>query len=266
MATEEILLHGNFADMPVLAPGQPVYCNDKRRPFIGTEDGNKQILTMDDLSSLTPQNLAAVYAMLSQTSIGPEIPPTTPSAMDDEFNGSVLDPKWTKTDNNNHTLYFQNGFVSIQAASSNNTEKCVLITQPMPADASWEFRAAITMQASTYAAAGMVIRDSGTGKFIFAKYKENGSGLLTTSLYTNLNSCSSEPNGVTVALPTIYLRITYDGTNFYFYYWTGISGWTLYATLAKTSWMANPNQIGIGFNDYTTFAYVLGCGWFRRIA
>jgi hypothetical protein len=106
---------------------------------------------------------------------------------------------------------------------------------------------------------GLVIRDSSTGKFL-SFWLDYSSGFFFALQKWNSPTSFSANAGITsstyLTLQPWFLRVTDNGTNHIFYWSDDGATWTQMFSLARTSWLANPNQIGIGADPANSTAYI----------
>jgi hypothetical protein len=213
----------------------------------------------------------------------PEWPPSSPSAIDDEFTAASLDPSWT----------WINQSTSIAVATMNQQSRVLidhpgivsagtdwaLIVKSAPATpyqvfAKWWY---IPSATTNFTFVGMIIRDSGTGKFMtfhldstftlnIATYNDPNTYGGTTYFSQALDSATFPWNLWHKGMP-LYTSIYDDGNQLWFMisFDEGYS-YKLCAQLSRTAFLANPNQVGLGSG---TQASATQCGmsvdFFRSI-
>ena len=96
---------------------------------------------------------------------------------------------------------------------------------------------------------GIVLRDSATGRMLACLYLYitiTSQPILRVERWTDLVTSGIAMTSMTT-FPTspIFIRIHDDGTNFRFDYSADLGNWATLSTQARTSWVANPDQIGI---------------------
>ncbi|MDN7993087.1 hypothetical protein QZM97_23720 [Burkholderia orbicola] len=99
--------------------------------------------------------------------------------------------------------------------------------------------------------AGIVLRDSGTGRLqAFGLHSQfTGTGFVGVKNYnspTSFNAAQYSTLGLYVPPP--WIRIRDDGTNLYWDISNDGSYWLNLTSFARTTWLANPNQIGLFVN------------------
>ncbi len=98
----------------------------------------------------------------------------------------------------------------------------------------------------------LVVRDSGTGKFV--EFGAQGTGLdqvtpgFRYTYWNSPSSASSVPAQVTWGVPSpLVMRFVDDGTNFNFYASAAGQNWLpVFSPVSRTAFLATPNQIGFG--------------------
>lgn len=163
------------------------------------------------------------------SNITPDTHPGTADPMDDEFEGSSLDPKWTLQDPGSlGTFNFQQGAFHIHAPTDGGSGTRVVraIEQPVPSG-NWEIEAKCkAFSRANYNISGMWIRTSGNGAY-WCRANIGSPG----QLYVGTQSWPSPGSFVDVYGPTnmdgpvnlitsemgwVWFRIQYDGTNLIF--------------------------------------------------
>lgn len=119
----------------------------------------------------------------------------------------------------------------------------------------------LQVPARDYFVAGIMLRDSGSGRMVSAgltfDQTSYGGWALASAQYNSFSSfnasaiLTSNNNYVRGTLPRFF-RVTDNGTNFYFKAsWDGLNFVDLKpAGTSRTSWLATPNQVGFGFSPY----------------
>lgn len=203
------------------------------------------------------------------TSISPDTPPTSPNAMNDEFNSVTLDAKWTLRGSGAWTMNNANGFLLFQQSAVN--ERIKGADQPI-SGLSWRFRTHCYMNsgALNFNGVGLYVRNSVNGKVDFYGMMHNSNfgyfapvawhftDMDTHSISTNANLWFMSMHW--------YLEIEYNGTNFYFRHSAdGYNYYTIF-TYPQASWLAGtPTEVGVGVHHYGP-ALNASFSWFRRMA
>ena len=200
-----------------------------------------------------------------------DVPPGSANAMDDEFTEGSLPGKWTSVLTNSGTFtLFNSQYLQGQAPSS-GTQAVSALYQTAPATP-WTVTLAMALPSvdNNYLSGGLVIRDSGTGKIVGCTAYNNTQGIRLDN-WTNPTTfggavgSTSYSNGSQSA-HLLYLRFQDDGTNLNCSYsYSGITGtFVTVASEARTSFLANPNQVGIGMLGQASVVAAPVFQWFRR--
>lgn len=200
--------------------------------------------------------------------VGVDVAPINPSPLDDEFNGSLLDPKWTWVNLGTTTFNFGQGMISFTPTLSATTN-LVLLAQPAPLTP-WTMTAKIAGHAlftSVVTAFGVFVRDSGGGKVTEIAFGQNTGWKLFVNKFNSTTSFSSAPfsgTNSTNIVQQMYLRIVDDGTNVAFSYSIDGRNFIVLFSEARTTFLPALNQIGI-VSDHASASVpaVTSCDWFR---
>lgn len=175
-------------------------------------------------------------ATFLNANITPDTHPNSPAALDDEFEGSTLDGKWTQQNWNSSTAVPFGGYLQFGSANSGVDNPAQLV-QSIPAPTlAWDFRCKIptTTQAGAESRAGIFVGDFSTGKgYLLGHYITGGSA---NNLYisrqnawggsgvTNVVAQSNQGGSIIAygLYPAVWFRISFDGTSLSF--WKSIDG------------------------------------------
>jgi hypothetical protein len=193
--------------------------------------------------------IAAAYVVAQ----APDAPPTTPTTLDDEFNGTSLDPKWTWVNQGGATTSFKNGVLALNVPQVNGSNQR-LIVQTAPGTP-WEVTVKLLglYPPSGTSSAGIVLRESGTGKLIrlVLVYSTGtfptigwGYGVFKDTNPTTFNATAFSIGDASVQYQ--YLKVKDDGTNLIFYLSPDGLIWNQVYSEGRTVFMAGgPNQVGL---------------------
>jgi hypothetical protein len=211
----------------------------------------------------------------------PDTHPLVPDAMDDEFEGTTLNVKWTWVNQNGATETVGQGavhMVSDLTSSSPITRGMELISQPLASASAWKFRAKIGARLlNNYNGMGLVLAESGTGKFLRAALLYNANPLYNFEQYTAIGTAgtnyfqASYDGPVTLAkVRPVYWEIELaSGTIHWRISDTGYEGsFTEIASVAMTTaFTVRPDSIGLFVEAISSASPgILWCDWFRRFA
>lgn len=219
-------------------------------------------------------------------SLLPDWPPSVAGSLDDEFaSGSSIDTgRWSWVNQGSATAAVAQSCVKLvhPAAGGSGTD-WAMVFQTMPGTP-WEVTAKLWVNpstvGSTFLFAGLVLRDSGSGKLI-SFHVDNAGGLngahyTNPTTYAGTNAFSSITSStypfadITASrqgLVPYYLRIQDNGTSFVWQFSSNGIVWTTCGTEGRTAFLAAPDQVGIGCaTQVASFANQITVDWFRRTA
>lgn len=201
--------------------------------------------------------------------------PVSPSAYDDEFDGTSLDPKWSWFNQSSASISLANGsaLMTTPAASGDNSRGIV----QSETGASWTYRARIatgslTNSGANYFGGGVVIRNSsGPKNVMFLKLYANGwkLGAQTRTDTTYVGSIAEVTLAdyghrpemfdyweMSLASGTITLKYSPNGVS-----WRTIGSTTVAAYLGSIT------HVGLCvFVNNASYGAFTACDWFRRVA
>lgn len=210
--------------------------------------------------------------------ITPDTHPASPTARDDEFEGTSLAGKWTWLNQQTASVSFAGGLCEF-AACNNVGINISAITQAIPTPGSpWAFVCKVAdMIAPNGPSCGLVLVGN-TGKILLFGLGDTSSGVqlviqrfnsassFNGTQYTNSAFSHFPPNGsIFGTLTPLYLEISYDGTNINCNVSvTGAIG-TFVNIYSETlaAWIGTAASIGIGGDGNSTVQSYYYYDWFR---
>lgn len=179
----------------------------------------------------------------------PDMLPAAPSAMDDEFNGAVLDAKWTWLNQGLATATLAESHLALVVPAVVGTSVRG-IHQPAPATP-WTATIQLRYQGfyQNYYQAGILLRESGTGKLQTFVLAYSGGFVILVQDYTDQTTFSSTWRNNVYPGADGYLRVTDDGVNLSFTWSLLGNGYWSNGVLvhARNRWFTvGPDQVGIG--------------------
>jgi hypothetical protein len=214
---------------------------------------------------------------------GPDAPPSSPNAMDDEFTGSSLDSKWTiynpaSISSGNYSIQLSSGWINVALTNTTIQQRILAITQPVSGSA-WRFRSKAVFDCATwnYFAHGMIVSKlvSGVRKNVCGERMYHSTYGTPTCYIMRVNDgtfstetdCYDDRHGGT------YMEVEYDGTNVYFRVSTsGVFFTTFYTETAASFLGGDPDRIGLVMHPYgdsssnPQMGLSFSADWFRRMA
>lgn len=188
--------------------------------------------------------------------------PTSPNAMDDEFDGSSLDPKWTFVNAGLVTAAFKNSKLLLVSPNS-GVSQINGIFQPLPAGA-WRFEAAYTMNApaSNVQEAGLFISDT-AGKYLaFPLIYFNGL-LFWPQEWSSVTTLAANLTSVPLESPKIFIAVQYNVTNIICQVSYDGYGWFTVYSASATAYLGVLGTVGL-FTNAGSGDMVGVSDWFRR--
>ena len=209
----------------------------------------------------------------------PDRPPSSPNAMDDEFDAATLNAKWTWLDQGTATATFAASHLLLTLpAESTGTYKLRGIGQPTPTPP-YEFTARIDPPPAIASAVGtgiaLALYETSSGKVVILESASTaGSGPIPSCLIQNWTSLTAPGGtvGVSVYVPTApghYLRIGRTGTTLAVSFSSDGVAWQAMASLAMGTYFTTaPDTVALLALHTGTGAanIVLASDWFRRTA
>ena len=199
---------------------------------------------------------------------GPDAPPITRNAMDDEFDGASLNSPnniWTWLNQGTATEIQAFGAATISGLTSNGSTHVVrAITQALPSPP-YTFVCKALFHSNTafsdYTFGGMYLYESATGKYMFIGWNPTGSA---PHLQVQSATATAFTGPATGQWTVAYLKINRTGTSLTYYFSTNGITYDLVATRALTTdFTTAPDTIGLGVDPYSQIA-ILDVEWFRR--
>lgn len=215
----------------------------------------------------------------SQTTSAVRIPdrsPSSPNAMDDEFEGTTLDAKWTiySDEPTNRSVTVDGGQLNLEYTSNAaNSRRFVSVLQNVPSG-TWKFRTKMNIEGTlwTYIGGTVIVRKASSDKshlFGLMKHGSWGDGL--SAFYSRLtaSTMNSEVDLLNYFTQTLYMEVEYDGTNLiYRVSTTGVKYQTVFTEAVATHLGGAPEQIGLNLHPYNAAGYanpMVSFEWFRRV-
>jgi hypothetical protein len=192
--------------------------------------------------------------------------PSSPSSMNDEFNGAGLDAKWTWRNQNGASFSnVHDGFGTINA-DNHSGDRWSFIEQALPVG-DWIFEAKVSREALSggFSGGGLCLIESSSGAFYaFAPYSESGAQTIEVFRWNSPSSWNSTVYRLDQPVSRSFiLRIVKVGTTYQFWYgseFAMILAWS--STIGIT-----PDKIALGINEANSLGGVtkLHVDYFRKI-
>jgi hypothetical protein len=200
-----------------------------------------------------------------------DIPPAIPNALDDEFNGTTLDPKWTWENQGGATSEESLGLLTL-TVPGNTAFRYIYQTLPAPPWAFVTKVSGIAPASYNYRLHGLVLDDA-TPKPLLVGAMFNSPWRFKVGEYSNLTSAFPttsiyEQVLYMVGLFPNYYKVDTDGTTINFGWSSDGKSFNSMGSIPYTGWFAaGPTRIGLGIiNASATYAAAVDFDWFRRTA
>jgi len=198
-----------------------------------------------------------------------DIPPTTPSAWDDDFTSTTLNSKWQWLNQGTATysLTDMSGFLKITKPTEGINLRTLVQDRPV---GDFTVMAKVTtdsMSENQYS--GIILVNSDTGYHITIGIRSAGSTSPSTGQtgYSNFTGSGAYSYQVFGLIPTFsWVKVVVVGTTAYCYYSTNGLFWSVLPNTTITV-PTNFNKIGVGLNaGYSSNpSFSVYCDWFRVI-
>jgi hypothetical protein len=207
-------------------------------------------------------------------SLLPWYPPSSAGSLDDEFaSGSTIDTgRWTWVNQGTRTAPVARSFVTLTAVSAGTGDVWSHVVQAAPATP-WTVVAQLGLNMSiksNFLYGGLIVRDSATGKFTAFKFDNTG---VEVDNWTNPTTFSANIKSVAYGTypnlggpgPLLFLKVQDDGTNLIFSWSFDGALYQVFQSVGRTSFLANPNQVGLGIGtNIASGTAWLDVDFFRR--
>ena len=201
----------------------------------------------------------------------PDNPPSSPNSMDDEFEETTLNSKWSQQGGGTYTWNVSGGSVRFQQAAA-PSERLKGLEQVISGSA-WKFRtrAFLNSGGSNYMGVGLYVRDSVSGKvcwFGMIHHSAHGYFAPLVLLCSNMETYIGEVDTDAWYMSNRwYMELEYDGTNFIFRHSAdGINYFTIFAYPQSAYLATTPNRVGIAVHRWSPLGMDASYDWFRRIS
>jgi len=207
--------------------------------------------------------------------LSPDAAPTSPNAMDDEFNDADTlpggaTPLWAWRNQGTSTATINKSHLNLTCAGNPAVYFSSTLEQNCPSNP-WEFTAKIGAEFianPSLAVFGIIVLETSTGKYInYAVQNINGDTIRFTR-YQMVNATTyNSQTDITTGFRNLplYLRIADNGTNFIFSVSNTGSKFETINTVSRTGFLTgSADKIGLGITYDDGRAFSLNCDWFRR--
>lgn len=199
----------------------------------------------------------------------PDAPPATPDAMDDEFEGTALDPKWTWRNQGSTTASVAGGCLML----TGNTGATNISILEQTASGNFKIRAKLGAHLTTnYQRVGLAVVNNASGKVITFDRLWEGLPKFAVTRWSSVTAWNANValtdlgNRFGPASHFVYMEIEYDGTNIHFRLSGNGVHFTTFLTEAAATFLGTPDRVGLNINPDSSGTAPVGVyEWFRKI-
>lgn len=233
--------------------------------------------TGEFLSKLSGANYDFDWATVVQM-IGPDAPPASANAMDDEFNAGSLDAKWSWRNQGSSAVAFDKSCAIMTVPDPGSGDYWALLEQTLPVG-NWDFAcrcwpAGDAMLTAAAAKVGLALVDSSSGKLMTVHMERGGTNYLgRVQRHTNVTTFSATvgtqfDSDDSPMFHGCYYRVRFDGTNLRFYFGGNGVAWTQLHAETPASFLTTPDRVAIAVASNGTHTQDMQgvFDWFRRLA
>jgi hypothetical protein len=214
--------------------------------------------------SIISGRLTSGDRVLRQQILGPDEPPFAPNAIDDEFDGSSLDGKWTWLDQGGMTAEVYGGYLKLAIIENSNRIRGIYQSAPSGA---WTIRSKLIQDETvTNVYLSMFAADSTTGVVRGASLQSSNTGFITALKYATPSSSAGTWTGgssTTKHRGYGYVELVWNETTLTARgSWDGVS----WVQIAQETPATAPTIVGLGSGNITGAYRYSRIAWFRRVA
>lgn len=233
--------------------------------ILNLQPGTNMAITQDNAGNVNISCPACAVNTPLGISMGIDWPPTTTTAMNDEFTTAFnVSNIWTVVNQGTSTIADSYSLLNVNVPAHSG-DSFVGIYQSIPSTPyAVETKLRLTGEAANGYYGGLAFRDSGTG-LVVAERLVNGN-TLKIDHWASPTSLTSTVSTITLDSFPSFLEVKDDGTNFYFMIsQDGVNFVTAYQE-SRTAYLGSPGQVGyMAGSSSTSSAMALGSDWFRRV-
>jgi len=204
----------------------------------------------------------------------PMVPPTSPTAYDDEWPGTALDAKWSWVNQGAATAVVKGGVLTLTAPASAG-DNLRVVQESLPAGA-WEFEAFVAFQGNiaNFCGGGICLRNSANGRVEILSLGYNNQLILSVERFnspTSWNSAIATQSGNWLSMiggwSGCFLRIAYDGAStLTFKVSANGKTWRTAATSTVATFLSALTHVGFFANSNNSAEASLVSWYIRRVA
>lgn len=208
-------------------------------------------------------------AVPAYISLGPDIPPTAPNTMDDEFSAGSLNAKWSWLNQGATTVAFSDdcAIFNLTGISGDNFRG---IEQTAPS-APWKVRCKLYNVEGPFVnffVFGIYARNSTSGKIMNIGFSFNSGQVATVDKWTSVTGFSGTVTSQAIGYVPLYLEIENDATNIIFRCsHSGATGtFRQIYTETLATFISSVDKVGLVSQSNSTNQFFPLFDWFRRIS
>lgn len=195
-------------------------------------------------------------------------PPASPSAWDDEFNGSSLDAKWSWANQGTAAATFANGSIMIDFPAASEATRGIVQAVPSGDFTAIAKVSLIPFNNISYASFGVGVYNSSGGKSSLIGRRTAGATRGFSYVKTLPTSNVAGAYSMGYGQETLYVKVIKTATDYTFYISFDGAIWFQYFTEAISTWIGAITHVGLfGWRyDNTASRKMYGiCDWFRIV-
>ena len=221
----------------------------------------------DDLIEVVQAGPTSKQISLEEIAPGPDMPPAVADPTDDEFDGSVLDAKWSWLNQGSASVIMgaSRAVLLAPGVSGNNLRGLEQTIGAGP----WEYNMKLTPEwgaaVPTNAIMGMMLRQSSTNRLMVFGYQN---GNIMISWFTNPTLYNGQPHAIGQNLGTMFLKIQDNLTNLIFKYSRDGAYYHTFWTDSRTAFLTGAaDRIGFAADsEQGGTSVATSVDWIRRTA
>jgi hypothetical protein len=195
-----------------------------------------------------------------------DMPPSTPNSMDDEFDDTVMDSKWSWINQGTSAWTENNRYGSIDLLSGSDHTR-LLVQEAPTGDFTATAKITVSGPKLNYYSFGICLYNSANGRrIVFGKCCRSGySGIQAVKFSSNTSYSSDAYLNGGWDSTFIYVRVRKTGTSYYLDMSADGDFWWQVFTEPISTFLSAISHVGVGYfrNNTSGVTYKGRCDWFR---